>query len=153
MGTRSLTRVIPRQEGLAYNQGHLHPEKAVVNMYRQYDGYPNGHGIDLAEFLKDIKIVNGIQYTSSVLEILIANGEGCLAAQMVKHFKDGVGNIYLELCKGEPGDCGDEYIYTLFPKPGEPTYIAIYDVITKECIFVGTPHDLIEKYTSKEVHQ
>jgi len=149
MGTRSLTRVIPRQEGLAYNQGHLHPEKAVVNMYRQYDGYPKGHGVDLAEFLKDIKIVSGIQYPN---DGVIANGEGCLAAQMVKHFKDGIGNIYLQLCKGEPGDCGDEYIYTLFPKAGEPTYIAIYDTVYKKCIFVGTPHELIEKYNSKKVH-
>ena len=150
MGTRSLTRVILRQEGLAYNQGHLHPEKAVTNMYRQFDGYPSGHGVDLAEFLKDIKIVNGI--SSNTKLGTYANGSGCLAAQMVKHFKEDIGNIYLELCKGEPEDYGEEYIYTIFPKPGEPTYIAIYDVVTKECIFVGTPHELIEKYTSKEVH-
>ena len=146
MGTRSLTRVIPRQEGLAYNQGHLHPEKAVVNIYRQYDGYPNGHGLELAEFLKDIKIVNGLGRDTTNQ----ANGSGCLAAQIVKHFKEDVGHIYLELCEGEPEDYGEEYIYTLFPKTGEPTYIAIYDVITKECIFVGTPHKLIAKYNPKE---
>ena len=38
MGTRSLTFVY---EG----------EKPIVNMYRQFDGYPSGHGAELAEFL------------------------------------------------------------------------------------------------------
>ncbi len=60
MGTRSLTRIIPRQEGLSFNEGHEKGELAHVNMYRQFDGYPSGHGLDLAEFLKDFKIINGI---------------------------------------------------------------------------------------------
>ena len=38
MGTRSLTFVYDEQE-------------AIINMYRQYDGYPTGHGAELAEFL------------------------------------------------------------------------------------------------------
>jgi hypothetical protein len=143
MGTRSLTRVIPRQKGLNYADGHKYPEKAVVNMYRQYDGYPDGHGIDLAEFLKDIKIVNGIQYPSNEL---IANGSGCLAAQMVKHFKDEVGYIYLNQCSGSNGDCWEDYIYTLYPKKDEPTYIAIYKVYEQKCIFIGTPKQLLKKY-------
>ena len=42
MGTRSLTRVIPRQKGLSYDDGHNHVEKSVVNIYKQYDGYPDG---------------------------------------------------------------------------------------------------------------
>jgi hypothetical protein len=40
MGTRSLTRIIPRQEGLAYDKAHERPELAIVNIYQQYDGYP-----------------------------------------------------------------------------------------------------------------
>ena len=55
MGTRSLTRIIPRQEGLSFNEGHEKGELAHVNMYRQLDGYPQGHGLELAEFLKDSK--------------------------------------------------------------------------------------------------
>ena len=49
MGTRSLTRVIPRQEGLSFNEGHEKIELAFVNMYRHLDGYPEGHGLDLAD--------------------------------------------------------------------------------------------------------
>lgn len=142
MGTRSLTRVIPRQKGLPYDEGHKHVEKSLVNMYRQYDGYPQGHGLDLAEFLSEFTMVNGLVEDS--YRGKIANGSGCLAAQLVQHFKDGPGNVYLEALNDE--DCWEEYIYTLFPKEGEPTFISIYDVYAKECIFVGTPSDLQTKY-------
>ena len=142
MGTRSLTRVIPRQKGLPYDEGHKHVEKSLVNMYRQYDGYPQGHGLDLAEFLSEFTVVNGLVEDS--YRGKVANGSGCLAAQLVQHFKDGPGNVYLEALNDE--DCWEEYIYTLFPKEGEPTFISIYDVYAKECIFVGTPADLQTKY-------
>ena len=145
MGTRSLTRVIPRQKGLSYADGHLHPEKSVVNIYRQYDGYPEGHGQDLAEFLSEFTIVNGFSPGSQ--DKKVANGTGCLAAQLVEYLKEGqVGGVYLEQCNGEPGDNWEEYIYTLYPKEGEPTFISIYDVYKKECIFVGTAKDLQTKY-------
>ena len=145
MGTRSLTRVIPRQKGLSYADGHLHPEKSVVNIYRQYDGYPEGHGQDLAEFLSEFTIVNGFSPGSQ--DKKVANGTGCLAAQLVEYLKEGqVGGVYLEQCNGEPGDSWEEYIYTLYPKEGEPTFISIYDVYKEECIFVGTAKDLQTKY-------
>tara|TARA_R100000781_G_scaffold11034_4_gene10206 strand:- start:475 stop:909 length:435 start_codon:yes stop_codon:yes gene_type:complete len=142
MGTRSLTRVIPRQKGLSYDEGHKHVSKSVINMYRQYDGYPQGHGLELAEFLSEFTVVNGLGADS--YKSKIANGSGCLAAQLVQHFKDGPGNVYLYALDDE--DCLEEYIYTLFPKEGEPTYISIYDVYAKECIFVGTSEDLQTKY-------
>ena len=144
MGTRSLTRVIPRQEGLSFSEGHEHVDKSVVNMYRQYDGYPKGMGLDLAEFLDDFNIVNGLTFRP--MAIKVANGVGCLAAQLVSHFKEGPGQIYLESLKGEPSDHWEDYIYTLYPKEGEPTFISIYDVYAKECIFVGTSEDLQTKY-------
>ena len=142
MGTRSLTRVIPRQKGLSYDEGHKHVDKSSINMYRQYDGYPRGHGLELAEFLSDFTIVNGLGADS--YKGKIANGSSCLAAQLVQHFKDGPGNVYLEAL--DDGDHWEEYIYTLFPKEGEPTFISIYDVYAKECVFVGTSADLQSKY-------
>ena len=92
MGTRSTTRVVC---------GDI----TLVNMYRQYDGYPSGHGKDLAEFLEPITMANGIGMTEAV----IANGPGCLAAQLVSHFKDGPGGIYLEPTTAV--DCGQDYEY------------------------------------------
>jgi len=144
MGTRSLTRVIPRQEGLSFSEGHNHVDKSVINMYRQYDGYPKGHGLDLAEFLDDFTVVNGLGANTHPLKI--ANGHSCLAAQLVAHFKEGPGSIYLENCNGEPGDSWEEYIYTVYPKEGKPTYVSIYDVYGDKVIFVGTSKDLQSKY-------
>ncbi len=46
MGTRALTFVY---EG----------ETPIINLYRQYDGYPAGHGAELAEFLEGYTVVNG----------------------------------------------------------------------------------------------
>ena len=143
MGTRSLTRVIPRQEGLSFSEGHDHADKAVVNIYRQYDGYPEGMGLDLANFLSDFTIVNGL---GSRGPAKIANGVGCLAAQLVAHLKDGPGNVYLIKSYGELGDNWEEYIYTIYPKENEPTYISIYSIYEKKCIFVGTSEDLQSKY-------
>lgn len=97
MGTRSLTFVYD-EDG-----------RTIISMYRQYDGYPSGHGKDLAEFLEPITMVNGIGMTEAV----IANGPGCLAAQLVAHFKDGPGGIYLKPTTAV--DCGQDYEYHIAP--------------------------------------
>ena len=149
MGTRSLTRVIPRQDGLSFNEGHKKIDMAYVNMYRHLDGYPAGHGLDLAEFLKDIKLVNGIHLDKESGNQ--ANGSGCLAAQMVKHFKEEIGYIYLHPHTDDLG--WEDYIYTVYPKENEPCYISIYDVHNEKCIFVGQPKDLIKKYKIEETPQ
>ena len=81
MGTRSLTRVIDQDK------------RILVVMYRQFDGYPEGHGAELCDFLKPMKMVNGYTNPDAKNE---ANGAGCLAAQLVAHFKTGVGGFYLE---------------------------------------------------------
>jgi len=149
MGTRSLIRVIPRQEGVAYDKGHEMIKKSILNMYQQYDGSPRFVGVELAEFVNPIKIINGISGSIKVGEY--ANGPGCLAAQIVQEFKKDVGYTYLYATQGDIGDLGEEYIYTLYPKEGEPTYISIYDVYKEECIFVGTADKLIDKYKPKTI--
>jgi len=149
MGTRSLTRIIPRQDGLSFNEGHEKCNLSYLNMYRQYDGSPYGHGLELAEFLKDFKIINGIGGDSEIGTH--ANGSGCLAAQMVKYFKERVGDIYLYPNNDDRG--WEDYIYTIYPKEGEPCYISIWSAFEDKdgrCIFVGTALELIEKYTPKE---
>ena len=96
MGTRSLTFV--------YDEN-----RPVINMYRQFDGYPSGHGQELAEFLLSGKMVNGIPVGSN--EVFF-NGMGDLAAQLVANFKKGSGGFYLY-----PMDCTDcwqEYEYHVY---------------------------------------
>ena len=96
MGTRSLTFV--------YDEN-----RPVINMYRQYDGYPSGHGQELAEFLLEGKMVNGIPVGRNEHYF---NGMGCLAAQLVANFKKDSGGFYLY-----PMDCTDcwqEYEYHVY---------------------------------------
>ena len=56
MGTRSLTTFV---ETYKDNSGKK-VKNEIVTMYRQYDGYMEGHGKDLADFLAGGKLVNGI---------------------------------------------------------------------------------------------
>ena len=42
-----------------------------------------------------------------------------------------------------------DFIYTLFPKEGEETYMAIYSTSYEEVIFVGKPADALKKYDKK----
>lgn len=152
MGTRSLTRVIDRQEGLSFAKGHLakNVRKSYVNMYRQFDGYMEGMGVDLAEFLLPFTIVNGISLNE---DRKIANGSGCLAAQLVAHFKEAAGGIYLHQTEGKPGACWEEYIYTIFitdDQKKDNIIIAVYDVWKKDTIFVGNPAELLTKVKPKE---
>jgi len=112
MGTRCLT--IFKDEGTEY---------AV--MYRQFDGYPDGHGKELAEFLKGLVLVNG--YGSSDEPFLkrggrIANGMSCLAAQAIARFKgkEHAGSETYGQCGGiylypaGTRDCGEDYVYTVY---------------------------------------
>lgn len=134
MGTRSLTDVI---ETYTDDNGKKH-ETAITTMYRQYDGYPSGMGSELAEFLNSGKVVNGICMAETGR---VFNGAGCLAAQMVSHFKgDSAGGYYLH--KPKQRNCGEEYIYQVY-----------VDYNTKEvklrCLEVGYYNKKTNKYVNK----
>jgi hypothetical protein len=144
MGTRSITRIIPRQKGVSFSDMESHRDKAIIEMYRQYDSVPVRYGVELAKFLVDIRIVDGLNDRDTNL----ANGAGCLAAQVVAEFKEVPGNIYLQ----QPDFDDDhycDYTYTIFPKVGEETMIAIHDG-DDDCIFVGNANALIDYYTEPE---
>ena len=98
MGTRSLT---------TFKEDHNNEE--IVVLYRQFDGYPEGHGIDLFRFLNKMNMVNGI---AGGEKRKISNGMSCLAAQMVSYFKDEPGSFYLY--RADTRDVGEEYIYTIY---------------------------------------
>ena len=83
MGTRSITRV--------HDAGK--DSKVILAVYRQMDGYFEGMGADLTTFLTDMSVVNGINLGKNPKKA--ANGMSCLAAQLVAHFKTGIGGIYI----------------------------------------------------------
>jgi len=80
----------------------------LVVLYGQYDGYPDGYGKDLYEFLSNISITDGLLVGSNKENI--ANGAGCLAAQLVCNFKTEPGGFYLV---NESQDWGEDYKYTV----------------------------------------
>ena len=96
MGTRSLT--------LVYDERR----QPILNLYRQYDGYPKGHGAELALFLERGRLVNGL----SGRDEPVFNGMGCLAAQLVTNFKDGPGGFYIHSVTET--DCGQDYEYHVY---------------------------------------
>ncbi len=97
MGTRAITTVKD------------HDNKTLVVLYRQSDGYQDCHGKELKEFLLSKILVNGIlEYSGN-----IANGMGCLAAQLVASLKDEVGLHYIY-----PEGVADGWVdfsYTIYP--------------------------------------
>lgn len=95
MGTRSTTRIEDEQGN------HL------VTLYTQYDGYLDGVGKKLADFLKGKAVING--YSLGQSAETHANGMGCLAAQLIAYLKDGIGNVYIS----NEGD-SQEYNYKIY---------------------------------------
>jgi hypothetical protein len=125
MGTRSLTVVHDAQNN-----------EEICVIYRQFDGYPSAHGVELAMFLANTPVVNGIGSRAEK----VANGPHCLAAQLVTFLKirsayaigswheqepgDVAGGIYLH----SPGtrDLWEDYRYHVYVNaPGQPVGMAI----------------------------
>lgn len=109
MGTRALTIVTDGTN-------------EIIVMYRQHDGYPDCHGKKLAAFLEGMRVVNGL----GVDDGKVANGAGCLAAQLVAAFKTKPGGIYLH--PAGTRDCWEQYVYTIAahaPRDGAPGRIDI----------------------------
>jgi hypothetical protein len=95
------------------------------------DGYSSGHGLQLANFLTPIELVNGLSLDDEGKRV--ANGMPCLADQLVAHFKTGVGGIYLEAI-GLEKDYGQEYEYYIFDNT-----VRVFEIDpTRKVIFQGT---------------
>jgi len=123
MSTRAQIRFATREAGVSFDK---HPDAIHAQFYNHSDGYPEGLGIEIAESIMNTYPVSGWE-----IEPLTA-----------KH-----------------GDL--EYIYYIWQYPGKETFISIFEVNTyretcqhcdseivlkDECIFVGLPTELINKY-------
>ena len=119
MSTRAQIRFATREAGVSFNE---HPEKINAQFYNHSDGYPEGLGVEIAESLTECVNVCGWE-----IESLTARHSDL------------------------------EYIYYIWQnlKPHDETWISIFEVILldpfgnyddNECIFVGTPEQLINKY-------
>lgn len=140
MGTRSTIKFIRKRKN------ELTP---LVSIYQQFDGYIEGVGYDLANYLKSKKIINGISYGQNTDEY--ANGFDCLIAQFIRDFKKEVGGLYIT-----DFDDVEEYNYKVIfdeDKYFSGNYNTTDDLITikVDTIFEGTPSELLEfKETDNE---
>ena len=123
MSTRAQVRFATREEGVSFNE---HPDKIHAQFYVHHDGYPEGLGTIIAESLID-------RFQISTWEI--------------------------EELQTQHGDL--DFIYYIWQAYDKSTWISIFAVgccieicqhcdhetgLEDECIFVGTPEKLIEKY-------
>lgn len=120
MGTRSTVKFYSD-----YDQ-----KEPILSVYQQYDGYIDGVGHDLAEWLKDKKVINGIR-SGQTSEAGFANGMGCLAAQYVAAKKEGIGGFYIT-----GSNDSQEYNYSV-------RLIDEKIIIEVDDIFKGTPEELL----------
>lgn len=136
MGTRSTIKFCSEVNGQV---------RELVTIYQQWDGYIEGVGYRLAEWLISKKICNG--FTSKTTEKDgYCNGMGCLVAQFIRDFKAGIGNLYIV-----PSDCEkQDYNYTVIVDDTQTgnindfTRIIVTNWNEIEPIFDGKPSELLE---------
>ena len=121
MSTRAQVRFATREEGVSFSE---HPDAIHAQFYVHRDGYPEGLGVDIAE---SITMNNNPAFYWEI-----------------------------ESLDAKHGDL--EYIYYVWQAPSKSTWISIFKVDgkfceysdkyfeTSECIFVGQPSNLINKY-------
>lgn len=108
----------------------------LVNVYHHYDGYIEGVGHDLAEFLLSKKIVNGITCFDDMNTI--ANGFSCLIAQYISNVKKGPGEVYI-YPQYFKGDYNYDVVYN-----GCKNEIYIKVTHYDKVLFEGSPKELLE---------
>lgn len=110
MSTRALTVLLERDRA----HPKTPPFNEVVVLYKHYDGYPSGFGLDLANVLASVQLVNGIPLEAEHAPPArrVCNGAGDLWAQLILALKeDQPGDVYL-LPAGTRG-WGSEYTYVV----------------------------------------
>ncbi len=105
MGTRSTTKFYH-----VYEDG---TRKFVGAIYRQYDGYYSGHGLELKKLLEGKEFCNGIEWSMTLDDHF--NGIGCLGAYVISQLKTEIGGIYLTT-----EDDMQEYNYEIYQKDNLP---------------------------------
>ena len=118
MSTRATVRFATREEGVSFNE---HPKKWNAQFYKHHDGYPEGLGVDLANCIVKEGSWNGV--TMEIEHVDIVHGD-------------------------------IEYMYYIWQDHGKSIWMSIFETYLAdpfgneddECIFVGEPQKLLEKY-------
>tara|TARA_R110000850_G_scaffold269167_2_gene401008 strand:+ start:7319 stop:7729 length:411 start_codon:yes stop_codon:yes gene_type:complete len=108
MGTRSLTFIHEMEDE------YLKGDKVVCVFFRHFDGYPSGHGQDLADFLNGKKLVNG--RSSDFDKATMFNRAGTMAVKLANHIQDISG---AEIIHGDNYNYGQDHDYHVYFRNGE----------------------------------
>ena len=136
MSTRATIRFAERTPGQSFADK---PKDVTHQIYHHYDGMPDFLGVAIAKFVDTDN----------------HNGTNCLAAQLLCKLKLGLhydeikcskGIVYLEHPDREHSDA--DYTYYIWTGRGDEVWISIFKYDSNECLFVGKPCDLINKYTN-----
>ena len=118
MSTRATVRFATREDGVSFSE---HPDKWNAQFYKHNDGYPEGLGVDLANCIIKEGSWNGV--TMEIEHVDIVHGD-------------------------------IEYMYYIWQDHGKSIWMSIFETYLAdpfgneddECIFVGKPEKLLEKY-------
>jgi len=123
MSTRAQVRFATREDGVSFSE---HPDKIHAQFYVHSDGYPEGLGVEIAESV---------------------NAYGKILNWEIEHVQTQHGDL--------------EYIYYIWSDYDKETWISIFkdnsfpgysedgELLPSkldECIFVGEPQKLLDKY-------
>lgn len=128
MGTPA--RVIFKSEG-----------QTVFNMRANYDGYPDGVGLDLARIMAEGQLVHGLGLDRTLGKYF--NGDSCMAVSVIALMKKEPGNIYLYPTNQ---DMDTNYTYVINVDEKEEITIKM----TGGKSFEGTLEEFIEKFGTAE---
>tara|TARA_B110000046_G_scaffold105401_1_gene112768 strand:- start:10 stop:405 length:396 start_codon:yes stop_codon:yes gene_type:complete len=126
MSTRAQIRFATRETGQSFSQ---HPEKIHAQFYCHSDGYPEGLGVDIAE---SISMNNNPSLNWEIEHVQTQHGDLDFVYYIWSDYdKDTCISIFED--NSFPGYC--ETCEQLVPSKLD------------ECIFVGTPEQLINRYS------
>jgi hypothetical protein len=127
MATRAVVRVLDDDK------------KVIVNIYTRWNGYPSGLGAKMADFLTGFVLVNGLGADSAPK---VANGMGCLAAQLVAYLKTGPAGVYLVPATPE-GARGEDYVYTVARAETGKLHLTVREPGKRKPMSEGTPETFL----------
>lgn len=115
----------------------------ICILYRHSDGYPEGHGLELAEFLRGKKVRRDTQNPKDF------NGMAGLTAQTIANFADQYecGNWYVYAPHTYIADA--EFIYTI-SSTNKQINIWVWDCRKNKDIFDGSPEAFLSEFSAKQ---
>ena len=127
MSTPAQIRFVTRQKGQSFSK---HPKQSAIHaqFYRHYDGNPSSLGMDIADSIENGTSINNFE----IDRLDMRRGNLDFIYYIWQHpDKETAISIWKQIDSCCP-TCGQPQ-----PDKSEPAY---------DCIFVGIPSDLIEKY-------